>query len=65
MRISGYTPAISIPDIALYKRIYAVANIYVVYRTIPELLKGNLKAKFKITRITISFKIIENIDSNY
>ena len=43
-----------------------MANIYVVNRTDPELLKVlvNLKTNFKITRITKSLKINENIDSD-
>ena len=60
-----FTHIISVPNVALYNRIDNVANIYVVKGTIPELLKENLKANSKITRITISFKIMENIDSDY
>ena len=46
-----------------------IAYIYVSIAPIPkllqvnlELLKVNLKSNFKITKITMSFQIIENID---
>ena len=44
---------------------HIVADIYIIKCSIPELLKENLKANSKTTRIAKSFKIKENIDFDY
>ena len=37
----NFRQTISVLNIAQYKRTYAVANMYVVIRTVPQLLKLN------------------------